>query len=264
MPAKTSTEATDEDSVQQAVLLASGAIVTVNLHASYAAYPRAPAQIENICGHFTHYLDTSPFAQVVGCSGASFGRQKELYHIEGNVTVHQGRASFMGARGHAGLARLARALRLEGAAYTVHMVVLCMKLGCRAHVTSNGLLESNVSRWDRQIRVHGRILEQANILRFKVRAFTGEFKFPRELIPDNNDWAVTGRGTLLARMTWAALPYTAESEARILEFTNRVGGWLTECCGDLSAPDPSLKQPADEQTSGPSLTPPAGEGGARV
>lgn len=252
------------DCVRQEVLLASGKIVTVSLHASHAPYARTRAQIENLCGYFAHYVDTSPLAQVgVQClapactttglnsspaqvvvqNSTSFGRQKELYHIEGNVTVHQGRASFMGARGHAGLSRLAKALRVESASFKVHMVVLCMKLGCRAHVTSGGLLEANLSRWDRQIRVHGRILEQANILRFKIKAFDGEFRFQRDLIPDNNDWAVTGRGTVLARMTWSSLRWTPDREARIVEFTERVGAWLTECCSELQPRPEAAAEP---------------------
>lgn len=219
--------------VRQAVLLSTGTISIVTLDERFAPYSHHPPKIENICGYFTQYLDTRPFAPVVETRRSCFGQTHELFHLDGNVTVHQGRASFMGAQSRAGLERLARTLRLEPDCFTVHMVVLCMKLGQRAHVSTNGLLESNISRWTRHIRVHGRILEQANIVRFKIQEFTGEFQFPVALIPGNNDWAVTGRGTVLARMTWHRLQWDQPAEDQVIDLAARVGAWLTECCSEL-------------------------------
>ena len=231
------------EEVKQAVLLSTGEISIVTLDERFAPYSHHPPKIENICGYFTQYLDIRPFAPVVETRRSCFGRTQELFHLDGNVTVYQGRASFMGAQSTAGLARLARTLRLEPDCYTVHMVVLCMKLGQRAHVSTNGLLESNISRWTKHIRVHGRILEQSNIVRFRITSFTGEFHFPEHLVPGNNDWAVTGRGTVLARMTWHRLPWDQATEDQIINLAARVGAWLTECCAELrpravQAPDP--------------------------
>lgn len=219
--------------IRQAVLLSSGEISVVTLDERFAPHSQHPPRIENLCGYFTQYLDTRPFAPVLESRRSCFGQQQELYHLDGNVTVYQGRASFMGAQSTAGLERLAHTLRLEPGCFTVHMVVLCMKLGQRAHVACNGLLESNISRWTQHIRVHGRILEQANIVRFRILQFTNEFHFPTELCPGNNDWAVTGRGTVLARMTWHRLPWDQATEDQILDLARRVGAWLTECCAEL-------------------------------
>lgn len=231
--------------VRQAVLLSSGEISIVTLDERFAPYSHHPPKIENICGYFTQYVDTSPFQPVVETRSSGFGHKQELFHLDGNVTVYHGRASFMGAQSTAGLTRLARTLRLEGGCYTVHMVVICMKLGQRAHVSSNGLLETNISRWTRHIRVHGRILEQANIVRFRIQEFTGEFQFPSELAPENNDWAVTGRGTVLARMTWHKLPWSQETEDLVMDLAKRVGAWLAECCGELRprSPQPEATLP---------------------
>jgi hypothetical protein len=67
-------------------------------------------------------------------TSSCFGRQKELYHLNGNVIVNQGKGSFMGARGLKGLEGLANELQLSSATNAVHMVVLCSKLGKRVQV----------------------------------------------------------------------------------------------------------------------------------
>ena len=86
----------------------------------------------------------------------------------------------------------------------------------------------------RYLRVEGRMFELCNTVRFTVKAFEGEFALDPAIRPDNNDWAITGKGTVIARLTWVRLVWTAEAEAGILAFANKVGEWLKECCGDLS------------------------------
>jgi len=220
--------------VSQSVLLSTGEVSIVTLDERFAPHSTQPARIENLCGFYLQYFDTMPFQQMVHRNRSCFGRQRELFHLEGNLTINQGRASFMGGRSFAGLTRLGRTMRLEDPAFAVHMVVICLKLGRRAHVTSHGLMESNISRWDRHVRVEGRMFELCNTVRFTVKSFAGEFSLDPALCPDNNDWAITGKGTVIARLTWARLVWTAEAEERILAFTNRVGEWLRECCEDLS------------------------------
>jgi len=222
--------------VRQPVLLSSGEISIITLDDRFAPHSTKPARIENLCGFYLQYFDTRPFQQILHKKKTCFGQQRELYHLEGNLTINQGRASFMGARSYAGLTRLGRTMRLEDPSFAVHMAVLCLKLGRRAHVTSHGLMESNIARWDRHVRVEGRMFELCNTVRFTVQAYEGEFALDPALRPDNNDWAITGKGTVIARLTWVRLVWTAEAEAGILAFTNRVGEWLKECCGDMDAP----------------------------
>jgi len=220
--------------VSQSVLLSTGEVSIVQLDERFAPHSTQPARIENLCGYYLQYFDDRPFKQLINRNRSCFGRQRELFHLEGNLTINQGRASFMGGRSFAGLTRLGRTMRLENPSFAVHMVVICLKLGRRAHVTSHGLMESNISRWDRYLRVEGRMFELCNTVRFTVKAFEGEFALDPAIRPDNNDWAITGKGTVIARLTWVRLVWTAEAEAGILAFANKVGEWLKECCGDLS------------------------------
>jgi hypothetical protein len=70
-------------------------------------------------------------------------------------------------------------------------------------------------------------------------------------------WAVAlaalgwGMVAVLARMTWSSLRWTPDREARIVEFTERVGAWLTECCSELQPRPEAAAEPAPEAAREP-------------
>jgi hypothetical protein len=117
-------------------------------------YDARGSQVDNLCGQFTTFVPDAK-TQLGGlmhkvCSG--FGWQNDVYHLvsrlvglrgwpalrarsqDGNLNLHQGRASFKACRSMRGLERLAGVLGLPCAANKVHMVVVSSMLGKRAHV----------------------------------------------------------------------------------------------------------------------------------
>ena len=137
----------------------------------------------------------------------------------------------MGVRSAAGLERLSRVLNLESARNVVHMVVLTSKMGKRAQVSSKGLLETNLERHSRHLRVEGRPYDNTNTVRFTVTRFEApQFRIAPAFKPDNNDWMVTGKGMVIIRLSWRRIPWTADVESECLDLCNRVTGWLSECC----------------------------------
>jgi hypothetical protein len=68
---------------------------------------------------------------------SSASGQREMFHLHGNVVLHNGRGSFLAVRGMAGLERLSRALHISSPRNVVHMVVLTSKIGRRVQVSSS-------------------------------------------------------------------------------------------------------------------------------
>lgn len=220
--------------VPEAILCPSGVIKTILLDERYAPYDRQGARIENLCGTFTEYVSMTGLKTVA--KGA--GIRKEVYHLHGNVVINQGRGAFMGARSMDGIQRLARSLQLSSPGNVVHMAVLTTRLGRRAQVSSNGLLEINLERHSEHLRVEGRMYEHTNAVRFTITKFSApQFRLPLEIQPDNNDWMVTGKGMIIIRFSWRGpeesrkgLEWTRDTEAAILGLCNRVTDWLGSCC----------------------------------
>lgn len=217
--------------VPESILRSSGGVDTVLLDERYTPYARQRCRIENLCGTFTEYVSMVGLDRVTKRTGT----QKEIFHLQGNVVVNQGRAAFMGARGARGLERLARVLSLEGPRNLVHMAVLTTKIGKRVQVSSNGLLETNLERHAEHLRVDGRMYEHTNAVRFSLIKFEApQFRIAPEYQPDNNDWMVTGKGMLIIRFSWHSalnrLEWTPTVEAACLDLCERVTDWIRECC----------------------------------
>lgn len=220
--------------IPESILDASGCVQTILLDERYAPYARQIPRIENLCGTFTEYVTTEGLDPVVKRTGT----QREIFHLHGNVVINQGKGAFMGVRGLHGIKRLARALRLESAGNVVHMAVLTTKLGKRAQVSANGLLETNLERHSEHLRVEGRMYEHTNAVRFTLVKFEApQFWLPREMQPDNNDWMVTGKGMVIIRLSWRGvdeerrgLAWNKDTEAACLGLCERVTEWIRRCC----------------------------------
>jgi hypothetical protein len=212
--------------VEECILLPSGKTSTIMIDQKYAPYEKQSARIENLCGSFKTLMSTTGLSRVMYRTQASFGRQHEIYHLQGNVSINQNKASFMGVRSMRGLTMLSRSLRLETPTNVVHMAVICIKMGKRMQVSPQGLIESMVSKWVEHVQVEARMLEYNNTLRFSIVQFAKQFEFPEKFRPDNNDWSVTGKGTVLARLTWRKAEWSEELEDACLDLCNRTADWL--------------------------------------
>jgi len=219
-----------KDVIPESILLEDGKVKTIMLDVKYSPYVQQSPKIENICGSFREAVPTQGLKGVLIKTNTPFGIQREIYHIEGNIILNQCKASFMGARSFDGLEKLSQSLNLTSPKNNVHMVVFCMKLGKRVQVTPCGLLETNIARKQPLIRIQGRLYEQNNTARFCIRRFEGIFQLDPACRPDNNDWGVTGKGTVLTRMTWKHVNWTQEIETECLSLCSRVSSWLASCC----------------------------------
>jgi len=218
-----------EEIIPESILLDDGKVQTIMLNVKYSPYGKQSPKIENICGSFKEAVPTQGLKGVLIRTRTSFGVQREIYHIEGNIILNQSKASFMGARSFDGLEKLSQSLHLTSPRNVVHMVVFCMKLGKRVQVTPCGLLETNIAKKQPYIRIQGRLYEQNNTVRFLIRKFEGIFQIDQSCQPDNNDWGITGKGTVLARMTWKHINWTQKVEDECLSLCSRVATWLSAC-----------------------------------
>lgn len=213
--------------VPESILMSDGGVKTIMLDERYTPYTSQKPKIENLCGSFREYTPTNGLEGVVKSTQTCLGRQKELFHLHGNVTIYQGKAAFMAVRGVDGLAKLSRALNLSSAENVVHMAVLSGRIGSRVHVAESGLLETNLAYHSQWIRVEGRMYEYTNTVRLRVLKFEGPvFYLPEAFRPDNNDWMVTGKGMVITRLTWRRLSWTREAEEACLAMCARAIEWL--------------------------------------
>lgn len=214
-------------SVPESILMPSGGVETILLDERYCPYARQGARIENLCGSFGEFVSIQGLERVMHKTGT----QRELFHLHGNVVVNQGKGAFMAVRGMDGLARLSRSLKLSSPRSVVHMAVLTSKMGKRAQVSSNGLLEASLALHHEQVRVKGRIYEHTNSVCFTVLKFDqAPFMLPEEYRPDSNDWTVTGKGMVIIRLIWHHLQWSEPAETACLAFCDRATEWLRTCC----------------------------------
>jgi len=75
------------------------------------------------------------------------GSLLHLFHVEGNITIHNNKVSFMGVRGITGIERMQHTLSIEDPVAKVHMAVFCMKLGKRVQVRADGYAEQTLQRY---------------------------------------------------------------------------------------------------------------------
>ena len=215
------------DCIEERILNSSGGVNTILLDERYTPYTQQNARIENLCGSFTEYVHTSSEINKIASRN---GAQKELFHLNGNIVIKQGKTAFMAARGMSCIRKLARCLRISNPENVIHMAVLTSRMGRRVQVTSAGLLEAILATHHEQIRIKGRLYEQTNTVRFTVTSFAKPpFNLPKNLIPDNNDWTVTGRGMIIIRLVWRRLEWTDETERTYLRMCDAATEWLHTC-----------------------------------
>ena len=204
---------------------------TIELPCKFRPYAKRGSQIDNLCGQFTTFVSDAP-TQLGGlmhrvCSG--FGWQNDVYHLDGNLSLCMGRASFKACRSMEGLTRLGGVLGLPDTSNRVHMVVVSSMLGRRMHVPKGGFLDKTLCNSGWPISV-GFPLDSTNSVRVSIVHFQKEFAWPdRATLPASNDWTVTGKGALVGRLTWEGIQWTSGVEAEVLAFADRVARLLAGC-----------------------------------
>ena len=210
---------------------------TVLRHKRMAPYQWRPPRFENLCGQFDSRVVAECMVGAIVQSHSCFGWQKALYHTEGCVSLSGHTANFKGVRNHESLSRLARAMCLAGPENRVHMAVLSGATGVAADVYQEGFLE--ISLWSSVRSGHVKVdvpFEQTNSLRLSVLRFEdpgtgGDFELEARFRPSGNDWTVTTRGSVVARMTWdGGLAWDAETEAALGALAERVIAFLGRMC----------------------------------
>jgi hypothetical protein len=139
-------------------------------------------------------------------------------------------------RGHLALRELVRdAMLPAGTTARVHMGVFSSCLGLRLQTLPCCYLENKLGypgplEW---LQVGGRCMDQCNVVRLTVRdwAVTG---LPRACWPVSNDIVLTGKGSVMHRLTWngvgCGLEWTDGSEASVLQACQWVSDRVGAAC----------------------------------
>ena len=106
-----------------------------------------------------------------------------------------------------------------------------MRIGCCCDSRHGGYFETQlVTKLGHRVDIVPRT-EDEMMVTFSIRDFSGEFSLRPELVPKCNEWGVTYKGVVLARISWAGgVPWTHETEEEVLALANRLADVLRECC----------------------------------
>ena len=169
-----------------------------------------------------------------------FGRQSELFHAAGHVTVRctpglPRSVIFKGVKGVAGTRELQEDLFLlqSGVLPLVHMGVVSSFLGKRLQTSQCCYLENKVNAQQGSMqggwmRVEPRSMDQCNIVRLAVLRWPSTL--PEHLVPVSNDIVVTGKGSVMHRMAWSGVHWTAENERSVLDVCDWVAEAIAQVC----------------------------------
>ena len=182
-------------------------------------------------------------------TNSPFGRQQELFHLEGHVTVRctpglPRSMIFKGVKGVKSIANLTRDLFLDEVGSQsnipnipidrilplVHMGVVSSCMGMRLQTSQccyleNRVLEGPLSRW---MAVEARTPDQCNIVRLSVTDWSG--LLPARIVPSGNDLVITGKGSVVHRLSWTGLPWDDDVETELLSACERVVEAISNVC----------------------------------
>ncbi len=169
-----------------------------------------------------------------------FGRQQEMFHLDGHITARctpglPRSMIFKGAKGARSVTNLVRDLFLdkERAVALVHMGVVSSCMGVRLQTSQCCYLENRVMEGFGAMRggwitVEARTPDQCNIVRLSVKDWTTLLPLP--LIPASNDIVITGKGSVVHRLSWTGLPWDETTERELLRACESVVEAITSVC----------------------------------
>ena len=186
-----------------------------------------------------HILDRR-LSSVCFRNDSPFGRQSELFHLSGHVTVRctpglPRSVIFKGAKGVAGVRDLQKGLFMEGNGVLplVHMAVVSSCMGLRLQTSQCCYLENKVndsvgSMHGGWMKVEPRSMDQCNIVRLAVRNW--HRLLPEHLVPVSNDIVVTSKGSVMHRLAWEGVEWDKENERDVLDVCTWVAEAIAAAC----------------------------------
>jgi hypothetical protein len=201
------------------------------------------------CLSSQHTVLDPRLASVCFRTNSPFGKQHELFHLDGHVTIRSTPGLprsmiFKGVKGLQGIAGLAHNLFLDeeidpatgqpSVIPLVHMGVITSCMGVRLQTSDCCYLENRISM-DAYGPLHGwlsvetRSPDQCNVIRLSVRDWSGILSNAR-IAPIANDMVVSSKGSVVHRMSWAGLPWDARVEAELLAGCARVVQAMVDVC----------------------------------
>ena len=245
----------------------------------WAPYTARPPHVENLCGKFVVRVAGSTATEPGGAGGSGtssasggggsgakytsclnnqqvvvdqrlssvcfridspFGRQQELFHKDGHVTIRctpglPRSMIFKGTKGMQGLPNLMKDLFLdrETVVPLVHMGVVSSCMGVRLQTSQCCYLENRVLEGCGALRggwieVETRTPDQCNIIRLSVVDWSRFL--PERLAPVGNDLVITGKGSVVHRLSWTGLPWDDDVERQLLAACGRVVEAIVSVC----------------------------------
>lgn len=225
----------DKSSSRVITILTSKGKVQSELSAKYTPYSPCLAKIENLCGHFNNvYYQNHVIDKVSKRIGTCMGMQEEVYNIYGKASTmvrHKDRVYFKGCKNCAKLLLLRDDIGLEEFNKPlVHMTVISYYTGQLIDVSPGGIAYKML---DERGYNPFYLIDTTNSVRFVMQIKDMEY-MSTKIEPTTNDFAITTRGCIIIRLTWAAIEWSQGLEDAVLSHCNRYCEFLHSCIRDMS------------------------------
>jgi hypothetical protein len=204
------------------------------------AEPETPLVVYTSCLNNQQVAIDPRLGSVCFKTDSPFGRQQEMFHVSGHVTVRctpglPRSMIFKGARGVEGVSQLIQDLFLDGEKTIplVHMGVISSCIGVRLQTSQccyleNRVLEGCGAMHGGWMSVETRSPDQCNIVRLSVKDWTG-LLLPA-YTPASNDIVITGKGSVVHRFSWTGLPWNFHVEQEVLGACESVASAIASVC----------------------------------
>lgn len=197
-------------------------------------FPYSPMAFDNITGRFNDFLWLPGLLPLQFEGPGKFQKQqKQMFHIEGTLTLHQNVIHFKGCKSMASIRNIAHDLCLHDDKNSVHMALMTgtigkmvdVRLGCYIDRYCNETFNGVIYPRSRVIDVHPIIYLEST--RWDDTVFP---HVPLPLRPQSIVCTVSSKGTIIIRMTWNRVHWGDEIEQYMLN----LGKWFQEmiqsCC----------------------------------
>jgi hypothetical protein len=183
----------------------------------YKKYKYRRCRIENMCGRFSELVNKHSMKHVIIPSRTCMGVQEDIYSIYGNgsfMSNNPNRLYFKGCRNlHYARLMASDMFISDKTKILVNMIVVSACIGQFVDVGSQGIMQEIL---DKQGFSPFFMHDMSNAVRFQIP----NSKWPGICFPKNNDWTITMRGSLIARMTFDAIEWTSEIENDMIKVCN--------------------------------------------
>jgi hypothetical protein len=162
----------------------------------------------------------------------SYQGSKRMYHTDGTITLNKDFVYFKGCNGVSAINRIQNDIGLEDNACKVYMVLITGNIGYFVDVRFGCLIEHFFRyNFSKSFSPRVRIIDLHPVVYLEMTEWIEAIfpEVPKECRPHRVLATVSHKGTVIFRLSWKGVLWTASVEEKIMCFCQ----WILDCIKDL-------------------------------